>query len=48
MAHGVTKFSEWSKRMLAEEGSEQLRPFLRIVYLNSKRILEKAREFWPD
>jgi hypothetical protein len=42
MAHGLTDFSTWSKAMLAEEGSESLRPFLRMIFANSKRMLERT------
>ncbi len=48
MAKGVTEYSAWSKAMLAEEGSESLRPFLRMVYANSKTLLEKTREHFSD
>ena len=48
MAKGVTEFSAWSKAMLAEEDSESLRPFLRMVYANSKTLLEKTRKHFPD
>jgi hypothetical protein len=36
IAKGVTEFSAWSKAMLAEKATESLRPFLRVVYANSK------------
>jgi len=48
LAHGVTQFSAWSKAMLALEGSESLRPFLRMIYINSKAILERTRKLFPD
>ncbi len=48
MAKGVTEFSAWSKAMLAEKHSESLRPFLRMVYANSKTLLEKWRKLFPD
>ena len=41
MAKGVTEFSAWSKAMLAEKHSEDLRLFLRGVYANSKTLLER-------
>ena len=41
LAKGVTEFSAWSKAMLAEKHSEDLRPFLRVVYANSKTLLER-------
>ena len=44
MANGLTQFPAWSKAMLAEEGSEDLRPFLRVVYDNSKTLLETCRK----
>jgi hypothetical protein len=48
MAHGLTQFSAWSKAMLAEEGSESLRPFLRMIYINSKTVLERTQKLFPD
>jgi hypothetical protein len=48
MAKGVTEFRAWSKAMMALEGSESLRPFLRIVYFNSKTILKRMRKIFPD
>jgi hypothetical protein len=44
MNHGLTQFPAWSKAMLAVENSEDLRPFLRVVYANSKTLLEKCRK----
>ena len=44
MDKGVTEFSAWSKAMLAVEGSEDLRPFVRMVFANSKTLLEKFRK----
>ena len=41
LAEGVSEFSAWSKAMLAEKHSESLRPFLRVVYANSKTLLER-------
>jgi hypothetical protein len=48
MAKGFTDFSAWSKAMLAEEGSESLRPFLGIIYINSKTLLERTRKHFPE
>lgn len=48
MAHGLTDFSTWSKAMLAEEGSESLRPFLRMIFANSKRMLERTENILED
>ena len=31
MANGITDLSAWLEAMLAEEGSESLRPFLRLI-----------------
>jgi len=44
MEEGVTEFSAWSKAMLAEDDSGDLRPFLRVVYVNSKTLMAKLRE----
>ena len=48
LAEGVTEFSAWSKAMLAEDDSGGLRPFLRVVYADSKILLEKFREIGWD
>jgi hypothetical protein len=48
MEEGVTEFSAWSKVMLAEKNSEDLRPFLRVVYANSKTMQEKFRKIGWD
>jgi hypothetical protein len=48
MAHGLTEYSAWSKAMLAEEGSQSLRPFLRMIFVNSKIMLERARKIFGD
>jgi hypothetical protein len=41
ISRGLTEFSAWSKAMLAEEGSESLRPFLRMIFANSKDMFER-------
>lgn len=41
MAHGLTQFPAWSKAMLAVEGTESLRPFLRMIFCNSKIMLDR-------
>jgi hypothetical protein len=48
MEEGVTEFSAWSKVILAGKDSEDLRPFLRMVYANSKTLLEKFRKLGRD
>jgi hypothetical protein len=48
MEEGVTEFSAWSKVMLAEKNSEDLRPFLRVVYANSKTMQETFRKIGWD
>jgi hypothetical protein len=48
MAHGLTQFSAWSKAMLAEEASESLRPFLRMIFVNSKNMLERTRKIFES
>jgi hypothetical protein len=44
MAHGLTQFPAWAKAMLAEEGTESLRPFLRMIFVNSKTMLDRMRK----
>ena len=44
MAHGLTQFPAWAKAMLAEDGSESLRPFLRMIFVNSKTMLDRMRK----
>jgi len=46
MACGLTEFSAWSKAMLAEEGSESLRPFLRMIFANSKDMFERIAKLF--
>ena len=41
IACGLTEFSAWSKAILAEEASESLRPFLRMIFANSKDMSER-------
>jgi hypothetical protein len=33
--------------VLGEEASESLRPFLRLIYINSKTLLEQLRKLFP-
>jgi hypothetical protein len=46
MARGITDFASWSVVMLAEEGSESLRPFLPMIFDNSKKILERTQNIF--
>jgi hypothetical protein len=49
MEEGVTEFSEWSKAMLAEnDDTDDLRPFLRVAYVNAKTLLPKFRKLGWD
>jgi hypothetical protein len=48
MANVVTRFSAWSKAMLAEEGSESLRPFLWMIFVKSKIMLEQTRKIFDS
>jgi hypothetical protein len=41
IARGLTEFSAWSKAMLVVEGSEWVRPFLRMIFANSKDMFER-------
>jgi hypothetical protein len=41
ISRGLTEFSAWSKAMLAEEYSESLRPFLCMIFANSKDMFER-------
>ena len=40
ISRGLTEFSAWSKAMLAEECSEDIRQFLRMIFANSKDMSE--------
>jgi hypothetical protein len=42
MADGLTDFPRWSEAMLAEECAESIRPFLPMIFDNSKKILERT------
>jgi hypothetical protein len=42
MAHGLTDFPRWSKAML-NEGDASIRPFLSMLFHNSKCMLERVR-----
>jgi hypothetical protein len=46
MAHGLTDFESWSKVMLAEEHSESVRPFLGVIFANSKKIIERTENIF--
>jgi hypothetical protein len=48
MEEAVTEFPAWSKTMLAEDDTDDLRPFLRVVYVNAKTLLEKFRKLGWD
>ena len=41
IAHGLTDFSAWSKAMLSIECSQDIRPFLRMIFANSKDMFER-------
>jgi hypothetical protein len=42
MANGITDFRNWSKAILADEGSESVRAFLSVIFENAKKILERT------
>jgi hypothetical protein len=44
IARGLTNFTAWSEAMMALECSESLRPFLRMIYANSKDMFERTRK----
>jgi hypothetical protein len=46
ISRGLTEFSAWSKAMLAEEDSESLRPFLRMIFANSKDMFERISKLF--
>jgi hypothetical protein len=46
IAHGLTDFSAWSKAMLAVEGREWVRPFLRMIFANSKDMFERISKLF--
>jgi hypothetical protein len=41
IAHGLTDFSAWSKAMLSIECSQDIGPFLRVIFANSKDMFER-------
>lgn len=46
MARGFTDFESWSRAMLVEEHSESIRPFLPVIFDNSKKILERTENIF--
>jgi hypothetical protein len=54
MAEGVINFSQWSKAILADAWpkslpeEESLRPFLWMIYNNSKMLFERAQKVLPQ
>jgi hypothetical protein len=46
IAHGLTDFSAWSKAMLSIECSHDIRPFLRMIFVNSKDMFERISKLF--
>lgn len=46
IAHGLTDFSAWSKAMLSIECSQDLRPFLRMIFANTKDMFERISKLF--
>ena len=46
IAHGLTDFSAWSKAMLSIECSQYLRPFLRMIFANTKDMFERISKLF--
>jgi hypothetical protein len=46
IAHGLTDFSAWSKAMLSIECCQDIRPFLRMIFANSKDMFERISELF--
>jgi hypothetical protein len=40
IAKGATEFAQWSRAMQADGAVDALRPFLRLVFDNSKKVVE--------
>jgi hypothetical protein len=46
IAHGLTDFPAWSKAMLSIECSQDIRPFLRMIFANSKDMFERISKLF--
>jgi hypothetical protein len=46
IANGLTDFSAWSKAMLSIECRQDVRPFLRVVFANSKDMFKRMSKLF--